>query len=499
LLRQEGAETIEVEDDIAARLVPRQTRVDIALLDLRLPVAGGMEVLQEFRRGGLKLPVLMFTTCLSVRQARAALAQGAAGYLTLELDNDDLQYTIHKMMNHITEADRDTAELRLRQSQKLETMGRLTTGVAHDLNNLMTGLLAYTDLVLQAADASEPLTANLLQVRRTADRMAALTKRLLSFCRKKAAQPRPLDLNVVLTELEALLRRLVREDVEVVLRLNASPAAVHIDSDDLEQLILNLVLNASEALPRGGRIFVETANVNCKEESTAWPSPLAAGPHVRFSVSDNGVGMDQPTRERLFEPFFTTKEIGYGTGIGLSVVKEAARQAHGKIEVISELGRGTTFHVTLPEAKSGTAWPALPAPHVDLVSPPGCQTILIVEDNADIRALLAQVLAAECYSVLTAEHGERALEISRRHGGPIHVLVTDVIMPRLDGRELAARLVSERPELKVLFVTGYAGSALRDQDLSASEVPFLAKPFRIDELVHRIQELLSGRPSPTAA
>jgi signal transduction histidine kinase len=495
LLRQEGLETIEVEDDVGAKLIPRQTRVDLALLDLGLRQAGGMEVLQEFRRGGLKMPVLVFTDSLSVRQARAALAQGAAGYLTLELDNDDLLHTIHKMMNHITAADRETAEAKLRQSQKLETMGRLTTGVAHDLNNLMTGLLAYTDLALQAGVPAEHVAGSMLQIRRTADRMAALTKRLLSFCRHKNLQPRVLDLNGVLADMEALLRRVVREDVELVLRLDPSPCLVRLDPDQLEQLVFNLVLNASDALPRGGRISLETANVTCAGNPNSWPSPLDVGPHVRLTVRDNGIGMDPATRSRLFEPFFTTKAVGHGTGIGLSVVKEVVEQATGSIEVASEPGRGTSFQITLHRARPSEPWPLQPpvvfAPHAA-----GAQTILLVEDDGDIRSLLTQVLTAEGYRVLTAEHGEHALEISRRHEGPIHVLVTDVIMPRLDGRELASRMAAERPQTRVLFVTGYAGTALHDQEVASGQVPVLAKPFRIEELIQRIQELLPTPSTP---
>jgi two-component system cell cycle sensor histidine kinase/response regulator CckA len=370
----------------------------------------------------------------------------------------------------------------LRQSQKLEAVGRLAGGVAHEFNNLLTALAGHAELLQGALQADDALREHVAEIRKAADRAAALTRQLLALGRKQVATPAPLDLNAVVSGLEGILRGLVGEDVTLTTRTAPGLWLIWADAGQLEQVLINLVVNARDAVPGGGEITVETRNV-------PHAGPGGNGPCVLLAVRDTGCGMDRATRERLFEPFFTTKGVGKGTGLGLSTVYGIVKQSGGHIEVESEPGRGSSFKVSLPRLDGDGQGQAEPAP---AAPERGGETVLLVEDEDMVRNLARRILRMQGYKVLEARHGVEALEVAERHGEPIHLLLTDVVMPLLGGRQLADRLLPQRPGLKVLYMSGYADDAVLRHGVFEAEVDFLQKPFSPDVLVRKLREVLGS-------
>ncbi len=330
--------------------------------------------------------------------------------------------------------ERKALEAQLQQAQKMESIGRLAGGVAHDFNNLLTVINGYSQLLLGKLSPGDPLRANLEEIHKAGERAAGLTRQLLAFSRKQVLEPRVLDLNQVVEEMRPMLERLVGEDVEVRVELNAEAGTVRADPHQLEQVVMNLVVNARDAMPGGGKLLIETARVE-RDESYAQSHPEArAGRYVMLAVSDNGVGMDEETRQRIFEPFFTTKEVGKGTGLGLSMVQGIVAQSGGYINVYSEPGQGTTFKIYLPALAEAVADAGRPAAVPALG---GKETVLVVEDQAEVRNYAVAVLKAYGYRVITAENAGEALLLCERERGRIHLVLTDVVMPNVSGRELA--------------------------------------------------------------
>jgi PAS domain S-box-containing protein len=394
------------------------------------------------------------------------------------------------IISDVTE--RKKLEQDLRQSQKMEAVGRLAGGIAHDFNNLLTVITGRSELLLDSLGPDEPLRRDIELFQKTADRAAGLTRQLLAFSRKQVLQPRVLDLNAVVTGLSGILRRLIGEDIDLMTVLGPQLGRVRADPGQLEQVIVNLVLNARDAMPEGGRLTIETANVDVDVASPEVPG-VGPGSYATIAVRDTGVGMDEDTRQRIFEPFFTTKAPGKGTGLGLATVYGIVEQSEGTIAVVSEPGQGTTVRIYLPRVDQAVeAPPVVPRPPE---SSRRGETVLLVEDEDAVRELVVEILQAEQYTVLAASDPGTALMIAERHRGPIHLLLTDVVMPQMSGRRLAEELASLRPETKVIYISGYTDDAIVHHGVADNQTSaFIAKPFTPEGLTAKIREVLDALP-----
>jgi PAS domain S-box-containing protein len=391
-------------------------------------------------------------------------------------------------------SERQRLEDQLRQAQKIEAVGQLAGGIAHNFNNLLTAILGYTEVLLARSDTHDADRADLEEIRKAGERAAALTRQLLAFSRKQAPAPEEIDLNDTVTELQGMLRRVVREDVTLTYDLAPTPALIRIDANELEQIIVNLALNARDALTAGGHIRVEVAHAQSSEALNPNSQLLPPGEYVRLSVSDDGAGIAPSVRPHLFEPFFTTKPVGKGTGLGLASVYGIVQHNHGFISVDSELGRGTTFTLhfpALPRSRSVQATPAHRWPSPPVEDTEERRTILLVEDEDSVRSVVNALLLQQGYYVLDASTPLAALAIFEQHAREIDLLLTDVVMPEMSGPALAQRLVGMRPELHVLFISGYTTPALA-REMENPKMKFLSKPFQPSALVAAVREIFSG-------
>ena len=379
--------------------------------------------------------------------------------------------------------DQKHLESQFRQSQKMEAVGLLAGGIAHDFNNLLTAIGGYAELLLERLDAGDPRREQAEAVKRAGLRAAALTRQLLAFSRRQVLQPRVVDLNELVGDMEPLLRRVVGEDVEIVVKRAPGLGAVRVDASQVEQVLMNLVVNARDAMPDGGRLTIRTENV-----------VIDAGSHVALGVSDTGVGMDEAVRSRIFEPFFTTKPLGKGTGLGLSTAYGIVEQSGGHIEVESTVGSGTTFRVLLPLCQE--SWIPEGPTVGESRKPAAAATLLLVEDEPTVRELAYEILAADGYDVITAADGREALEAARRHADRIRLVITDIVMPQMGGLELVEGLAGVIPEAPVLFMSGYSESAVRGEPRFALGAGFLQKPFTPSELLRHAREALEGARRP---
>ena len=385
--------------------------------------------------------------------------------------------------------ERRVLEDQFRQAQKMEAVGRLAGGVAHDFNNLLTVITSYSTLLLDDLGDTDPRRGDLNEIQKAATAAAGLTRQLLAFSRQQVLEPKVLDLNEVVAAAGKMLQRLIGEDVALVTVLAPDLGSVKADPGQIEQVIMNLAVNARDAMPDGGKLTIETSNVELGDTSILEHRPASPGPYVLLSVRDAGTGMDESTKANLFEPFFTTKETGRGTGLGLATVYGIVKQSGGFISVDSELGVGTTFKIYLPrvdEAPSDLPGRSPEAFH-------GTETVLLAEDSAGVRAVAREVLKRNGYAVIQASDGQAALDLAATHSGPIHLLVTDVIMPEMSGRQLADRLREVRPELKVLFVSGYTDDAIIRHGMLEPGIAFLQKPFTPEALARKVRAVLDER------
>jgi len=397
----------------------------------------------------------------------------------------------------LAEEQREKLEGQLRHAAKLETIGKLAGGVAHDFNNQLTVILSYADLAAAQPDDVDLVRRSLDEVLNAGHRAAALTRQLLAFSRKQVLELAPVDLNRKATDLQKMLRRILGADIDLRLELAPGLGLTLADPGRIDQILMNLVVNARDAMPTGGRLMIETANADVGENA-ADAADLVPGRYVRLTVSDTGCGMDDATRAQVFEPFFTTKEPGKGTGLGLSIVYGIVKQCHGHVAVESAPGRGTTFQIWLPRHEAPAAVTEGGAGEAAGARPGGSETILVVEDEDAVRHLAADVLRSAGYEVLTAWSSDDALPAAAAHEGDIHLLLTDVVLPGMNGAALAQRLRAERPETKVLFLSGDGDVPALSEDGSDLAVPFVGKPFTAGQLTQNVRAALDGAPPPAA-
>jgi PAS domain S-box-containing protein len=382
-------------------------------------------------------------------------------------------------------------EAQLRQAQKMEAVGRLAGGMAHDFNNLLTVIRGYSELLLGRLGPADDMRKDMEEVKKAADRASGLTRQLLAFSRRQFIAAKVLDLNALVANMDGMLRRLIGEDiVELSAELDSSLGAIKADPGQIEQVIMNLVVNARDAMPKGGRLTIETRNVTIGEEVRLDAVGVAPGSYVLLTVRDNGHGMDAETRSHLFEPFFTTKEKGKGTGLGLSTVYGIVKQSGGSIIVESTPGRGTTFRIYFPRVEQEIPGPTGAADTIDPVH--GRETILLIEDEPAVRGLVHETLRLHGYTVLAARHGIEALLASAKYVGPIHLILTDVVMPQMSGPEVAEKILTVRPGIKVLYMSGYPDHPVFDQGSVRRETGFLPKPFSPHVLVQKVREVLDS-------
>jgi len=375
----------------------------------------------------------------------------------------------------------------------MEAVGRLAGGIAHDFNNLLTVIKGYSELMLDELGSADPLRAEVDEIKKAADRAATLTRQLLAFSRQQVLAPKVIDLNTVVSNMDKLLHRLLGEDIDLFTVLEHGLGRVKADPGQIEQVIMNLAVNARDTMTQGGKLTVETTNVDLDENYARDHVSVKPGRYVMLAVTDTGVGMTEKVKSRIFEPFFTTKEVGKGTGLGLSTVYGIIKQSGGYIWVYSEVGIGSTFKVYLPCVEAPIELPSLngfqPARR-------GYETVLLVEDEDGVRALMRQVLHKHGYNVLESRHGGEALLTCERHQGKIDLLLTDVVLEQMSGRDLAERLLKVRPEMKVLYVSGYADDAIVHHGVLNAGMAFLQKPFTTEALARKIRYVLDGPSHP---
>ncbi len=381
-------------------------------------------------------------------------------------------------------------EEQLRHAQKMEAVGRMAGGIAHDFNNLLTAIIGYAEVALNQLNTGDPVRHYNEEIRKAGSRAAELTAQLLAFSRKQVRQPRPIDLNQALTSMEDMLRRLIGKNIELALNLPPDLGTVKADPGQIEQVIVNLTVNARDAMPNGGRLTIETANVELDQAYAAVHLGVSAGHYVLLSVSDTGCGMEADVLPHIFEPFYTTKPHGQGTGLGLAIVYGIVKQNNGDIAVVSEPQQGTTFTFHFPCADEPAE--ELRPPSGPLVQLHGTETILLVEDDESIRNLTQEMLCSSGYAVLEAANAGEALLICERHSEPIQLLLTDVIMPQMYGYELAQRLSPMRPEMKILFMSGYTGNPTVERQSLPTGAAFIQKPFTPLTLAQKVREVLNS-------
>jgi two-component system, cell cycle sensor histidine kinase and response regulator CckA len=462
---------------------------DVYLIDQQLPDGNGLELIHRAKAEGLTRPFILMTGHGSGALDEAALREGAADYVEKHMVGAHLERSIRYAIRNWQSAralfDR---EEQLRQAQKMEAIGRLAGAVAHDFNNLLTAIIGYADMIAER-ESHDDTQRDAAEIRKVADRAAALTRQLLAFSRKQFLDPVVLDLNEAITGLLQVLPRMIGERVHIHMQLGTKLAPIRVDAAQIEQTLLNLVLNARDAMPEGGDLTIETANTALDADRLVNEGlTLPPGNYVMLRVTDTGTGMDESTRARAFEPFFTTKPKGKGTGLGLATVYGIVDQSGGQISLDTAPGRGTTFRIYLPETTFLRDTNNRAPSHVP--GEGGTETLLLVEDNDSVRELAARALRRRGYTVYEAASAEAAIEWAHASGLRPDLLVTDILMPGLSGPELAKRMTQQDPSLRVLFMSGYTDAADEAHGNYLAGVPFLQKPFTAGKLAERVRLVL---------
>jgi two-component system, cell cycle sensor histidine kinase and response regulator CckA len=417
------------------------------------------------------------------RQGRTHIVQTKKSLLTDKKGDSQIVGVVRDITEH------KRMEAQFLQSQKMEAIGVLAGGVAHDFNNLLNIINGYSELVLDDLDPANPMYKDIEQVRDAGQRAAALTSQLLAFGRKQILQPEILDLNAVIENMSSMFRRLIGEDIELIFRTQPVLGNVHADPGKIQQIILNLIVNSRDAMPSGGKLIIETANVDFKSDILSNHPMSKPGPYVMMAISDNGIGMDAETQARIFEPFFTTKTKGKGTGLGLATVYGIVKQSNGFIWVYSESGKGTTVKIYFPKIESGEA--QVQSEGAAELEQGGTETILLAEDEEAVRLLTSRILRDKGYHVLEAAEGLQALRIAQDYEGKIDLILTDVVMPGISGATLVARLRAQRPGIRALYLSGYTDNAIVHHGMLDANIAFLQKPFSVDGLLRKVRVVLN--------
>jgi signal transduction histidine kinase/CheY-like chemotaxis protein len=384
-------------------------------------------------------------------------------------------------------------EDQLRQSQKMEAMGRLAGGIAHDFNNLLTAINGYSALLLRRVEGNSILRPSILEISKAGERAAGLTGQLLAFSRKQVLTSELLDLNRLVQDMDKMFARLIGEDIELSMELAPELGVFKANRGQIEQVLMNLVVNARDAMPKGGTVRIRTQNELVSRPREMQAESVRPGRYIVLAVSDDGLGMDAETRRRIFEPFYTTKPLGEGTGLGLSTVFGIVKQSGGYIDVQSEPGKGSTFLIYFPAMlQEGIGEAVMNGVHTEPAR--GSETILLVEDDDSVRKLTFEILSDMGYTVLEAGSGQQALERCKSHSGPIDLLLTDVVMARMNGRELAEKILELRPGIKIVYMSGYTDDAILRRGVETSGLAFITKPFAPEALTEKIREVLQSRP-----
>ncbi len=456
----------------------------------RLGTLAALEILHET---GADIPLVAISGGVPEESVLEVLKAGAADYITRN-HLSRLGVTVSREMSQAEgRRERSRLEQQFRQAQKMEAVGRLAGGVAHDFNNLLTVITGYAELLLAGGDLEASQRTALQEIQRAAERGGALTHQLLAFSRGRPFTPRTVQLNTLIVHMEKMLSRLIGEDVELITVAAAEPANVRTDPGQLEQVVMNVVVNARDAMPGGGKLIIETANAQVDQTYAGPNVDLKPGSYVVLAISDTGMGMDPETVTHLFEPFFTTKAPGKGTGLGLATAYGIVKQSGGAISVYSEPGRGTTVKIYLPSAEAKLAAEA--AEQEPAAALRGSETILVLEDEARVRKLVCEVLAGRGYHVLEAVRGEEAIRMAKEHKGRIHLLLADVVMPEMSGPQALEQIRTRHPNMKVLFMSGYTDEAMVHHGILDSGVPFLQKPFLPETLARKVREVLASQAS----
>jgi two-component system cell cycle sensor histidine kinase/response regulator CckA len=471
-------------------------RFDVVLLDLSLPDSSGLETFDKVQSYKKDLPIVVLTGLDDEAKAGQAVRKGAQDYLVKgRLDkyllSRAIRYAIERKQGQCALRE---SEMQLRQAQKMESVGQLAGGIAHDFNNLLTVINSYSDMLLSEAAFEDAFVRNgLEQIKEAGHRAASLTRQLLAFSRRQVLEPVVLNLNDTLTSITKLLRRLIGEDIILTVCAHPELGRVKVDPGQIEQIIMNLAVNARDAMPKGGQLTLETANVDLDNAYAGYHQSVVPGPYVMLAVSDTGCGMDADTQAKIFEPFFTTKGPGQGTGLGLATVYGIVKQSGGSIWVYSEVAKGTVFKIYLPRVEEGIV------PHAVASLPPddlqGSETVLLVEDDEMVRALTQAILERYGYTVLAPKTVRDALHFAQNDPRVVHLLLTDTIMPVMNGPELAQQILLLRPKIKVICMSGYTDKAFPNGGSPEPGHSFIQKPFTPTTLARKIRDVLGQTSS----
>lgn len=478
---------VHTREDFVAALA--RGGIDIVLSDFSLPAFDGLSAIAIAHAAHPDLPVILVSGTLGEEQAIDSLKNGATDYV-LKTRLARLAPAVRRAMQEVgARAERRRLEAQLIEAQKMEVVGQLAAGVAHDFNNVLAVIYGYCEWALSKLADDTPVRKYVQEIQHAAERAAGLTRQLLVFSRKQTVQPLVLDLDEVVTDLETMLRRLIDENVEMTIVPGQHIGRVKADSGYIGQVLMNLVVNARDAMPKGGQLTIKTGNVTLDDDYASTHAGVTAGDYVMLSVGDTGTGMTEEVRARLFEAFFTTKPKGKGTGLGLATCQTIVQQSGGHIGVASEMGKGSTFEVYLPRVDHPLSVAARTVETRPLAR--GTETLLVVEDDPSVRHLARGVLEAQGYEVLSASNGQEALHVARGHTtSPIRLVVTDVIMPLMGGKVMADWLKTIYPDLKILFTSGYTDDAIEQHGISETGVEFLPKPYAPATLVRKVREML---------
>ena len=477
-------------DDFVAAL--ERGGIDLILSDFSLPAFDGLAAIATARAGWPDLPVILVSGTLGEELAVDSLKSGATDYV-LKDHLFRLAPAVRRAMQDVEERDeRRRLEAQIIEAQKMEVIGQLASGVAHDFNNILAVIIGYSDLMASDLGPDSPLQKYTEEIRHASERAAGLTRQLLVFCRKQTVVPAVLDLNVVVKDLDKMLRRLIDENIEMKIIPGKQIGRVKADSGHVGQVLMNLVVNARDAMPNGGKLTIATNNVELDENYARTHTSVIPGDYVMLSVSDTGTGMTEEVKALLFDAFFTTKPMGKGTGLGLATCKTIVNQSGGHIDVYSEVGKGATFKIYFPRIAQAPDIVARSMQNGPL--PRGTETLMVVEDEPSVRHLACGVLQNQGYEMLSASNGQDALHVAREHkGSPIRLVVTDVIMPLMGGKVMAEWLKITYPDLKILFTSGYTDDAISHHGVLEAGVEFLPKPYTPATLVRKVRELLDEK------